>query len=232
MRNPWYRRLLGLALAGIVVGCATTRVVPIPASGVTLDAARGSATAEAQGVQVVVRPSAWSGNPSYLPRYVTPFHLLVTNGSPLPLSYGYADLQLFDEARFQYTALPPADVERILRSADAGGFVVAASAELGSRPILRRRFLHDPFWDPWWWGPPYYPYYALPRLEEVFLQALPVGTLQAGARTQGFVYFPRLRPGVSHLTFEFHHRLGDAPRVLTLPFGVERAGRPGGWAAS
>ena len=54
--------------------------------------------------------------------------------------------------------------------------------------------------------------------------------LQPGARLEGFVYFPRLRAGVRGLSLEFHHRLGELPRVLTLRFGVERdgAGAPGG----
>jgi len=37
-------------------------------------------------------------------------------------------------------------------------------------------------------------------------------------------YFPRLRREASRLSFEFHYRLGGAPRVLTtLPFAIERA---------
>lgn len=193
-----------------------------------LDAARVSATVEAEGVRLVVRPSAWHGSPAYLPSYVTPFHLTIVNAHSLPLQYDYADLRLFDEARFQYTALPPAEVERILRAAGAGEGVLTAAAEPVAAPILRRRFVRDPVRDPWWWGPPswdpwwwYPPYsYPPPRLDDVYLEALPVGTVQAGAWTQGFVYFPRLRPGVRRLALEFHHRLGDAPRVLIVLFGV------------
>ena len=40
-----------------------------------------------------------------------------------------------------------------------------------------------------------------------------VGTAAVGA----------VRPGVSRLTFEFHHRLDSAPHVLTVPLGVEGA---------
>ncbi len=224
---------LGWSVAALVlVGCSTTRFVPVPAGGVTLDPARGTATVEAEGVEVVVRPSAWAGSPSYLPGSVTPFHFLTANGSPVPLTYDYPDLRLFDEGRFQYTALPPVEVERILRSSDrgspvdgvpVGGVMVAATAEAGSRPILRRRFA-DPFWD-WGWGWPY-PYWpSWPRLDDVFLHALPVGTIQPNARIQGFVYFPRLRAGVTRVTLEFHYRLGDTPQVLTVPFGVERTER-------
>jgi hypothetical protein len=208
-----------LVLAGLVLaGCVTTRVIALPAPGVTV-APEGAAVVAAEGVELVVRPSAWQGSPGYLPGYVTPFHCLLVNGTTLPLSYDYADLRLFDEARFQYTALPPVDVGRLLRWGGEPAPVLVASM---SGSYWRRRSL---FWDPWWWdpwwgGPPYY--YA-PRLDDVLSQALPVGTLQAGARTQGFVYFPRLRPEATRLTFELHYRLGGAPRVLTLPFAVERA---------
>lgn len=226
---------LALALAGtLLAGCAPSRqVVPVPAAGIAVELGQ-SAVASPDGVQLVVRPSAWQGSPSYLPGYVTPFHLLVVNGSALPLAYDYGDIRLFDEARFQYTAMPPADVGRILRWSGAAppglpsGPMIAAAGTSVPLHRWRRPLFRDPFWwDPWWWGPPYSPYWPPPRLDDVLTQALPVGTLHAGARTQGFAYFPRLRPEATRLTFEFHHRLGDAPRVLTLLFAVQRAdGRP------
>ena len=210
----------------LATGCVTARVVPLPAGGVVLDAARGSATVGAEGVELVVRPSAWRGSPAYLPAYVTPFHLELVNGSAGPMAYDYPDLRLFDDARYQYTALPPAEVERILRGSGPPGGALAAWAAAGTAPLHRRWPLWDPWWwDPWWgWPPAYAP---PPRLDEVFLQALPVGPLQAGARVRGFAYFPRLRSDATQLTFEFHYRQGDAPRVLTLPFAVQRAARDG-----
>ena len=44
------------------------------------------------------------------------------------------------------------------------------------------------------------------------------------ARLEGFVYFPRLRGAARQLSMEFHHRLGEVPRVLTLTFEVQRDG--------
>jgi hypothetical protein len=207
----------------LLAGCTAPRVVPVPAAGVVLDPAERSATLELEGVQVVVRPSAWRGRPSYLPDYVTPVHLLVTNGSAVPLRYEQADLRLFDEARFQYTALPPKEVTRILRAAGAAapgvGILLA-----GATPSALQHWGGPYYWDPWGPGwPPLYPYYGpAPRYDDVLTQALPVGSLAAGARTQGFVYFPSLRTDARALNFEFHHRLGDAARVLTLPLAVER----------
>lgn len=206
------------------------RVVPVPTDGAALDAAQGSVTVEAEGVQLVVRPSAWRGDPSYLPGYVTPLHLLLVNGSPLRLQYDYADLRLFDEQRFQYTALPPVEVGRLLRSGGSGAADVVVATTSASIPHRRRPVFRGPFWDPWWgpgwWGWPYYPAYAWPpSVEDVLTRALPVGTLEAGARTEGFVYFPRLRPEARRLSFEMHYRLAGAARVFTLPFAVERAAR-------
>ncbi len=231
------RRILGVALAGLLlVGCAAARVVPVPAAGVTLDARQRSASLEAEGVQLVVRPSVWRGSPSYLPSYVTPFHLGLANGSPWPLRYDYGDLRLFDEARFQYTALPPAEVGRLLRwSRGEAGILVAAAGSVSAPIHWRHRPLFwDPWWwDPWWWGPPSSsPYSPPPSVGDVITRALPMGTLQAGARTEGFVYFPLLRREASRLTFEFHYRLGDAPRVLILPFAVDRAATSSGPARS
>ncbi len=219
------RRALGLLLVSALwAGCATTRVVPVPAAGVAVAPGQSAATGP-DGVQLVVRPSAWQGFPGYLPSYVTPFYVELTNGSGQLLAYDYVGLRLYDEARFQYTALPPAQVVQILQAGavPAPPRLVASAAVVA--PLHRRHArlwdpFWDPFWDPWWWGPPYP--YVPPRYDEVFLRALPVVPLQPGARTQGFAYFPRLRPEARRLTFEFAYRLGETPRILTLPFAVER----------
>lgn len=220
-------RLLALAVLMLLgAGCAAgARLRPVASAGAALDPVAGSLTAEAEGVRLVARTPVWRGTPAFLPVYVTPLFLELANGSPHPLRYEHADLRLFDEQRFQYTALPPGEVARILRwSATAGPRVsLAAAVGVGHRrgPLL---------WDPWWWWPPP-PYPAPPPVDRVFLEALPVGTLQPAARVEGFVYFPRLRPAARRLTFEMHYRLGEAPRVFTLSFAVEHgAGHPGGRA--
>jgi hypothetical protein len=222
------RASVGLAAAALTLAaCAAgPRVVPLPAAGTRVEA-DGSVAAEAAGVRLVVRPSAWHGTPASLPAYVTPFHLLLVNGSAAPLAYQYADLRLFDEARFQYTALPPVDVVRLLGSfgaAPAPPVLVASAGRIAGQ--FNRRVWG---WDPWWWGPPGWPLYGpymAPRYDDVLLQALPVGTLDPGARLEGFVYFPRLRPDARRLVLEFHHQLGGIPGVLSLPFAVERASGP------
>ena len=44
------------------------------------------------------------------------------------------------------------------------------------------------------------------------------------ARLEGYVYFPRLRGAARQLSMEFHYRLGELPRILTLTFEVQRDG--------
>jgi hypothetical protein len=227
--------------------------MPLPAAGVTIDPAGRTATGEASGIHVVVEPSAWVSEPENLPAFVTPLFLLVHNASAEPLVFDHPDLRLFDEARFQYTALPPSEVERIMRARYGAvpGPLVAATLE--TPPLVTRRYYPGywarygacwgpywgPYWDPWWpgpWGPPYpygpyyYPY--SPRLDGIHREALPVGVVQPGARVQGFAYFPRLRPEASRLAFEFHYRLGEVPGLLRFPLAVERAVAPGGRPAA
>jgi hypothetical protein len=222
-RAGWWRS--GLLVAVTLFGCAAPRIVPVPVAGVQVDAVQGTASVVAEGVALSVRPSAWRGSPWDLGDYVTPFLIALSNGAAAPLRYDYIDIRLFDDSRFQYTALPPEEVERILRWRSDGDARLAA---VGAPPVIRRRVTPEPIWDPWWhpygwYGWPWY-YPGAPLTGEIYARALPMGVLQPGARLEGFVYFPRLRGGARSLTLEFHHQLGERPRVLTLPFAVERDG--------
>ncbi len=220
------RPLRALLAALLVAGCAAPRIVPVPAAGVQVDPAQGAASVAAEGVELAVRPSAWRGSPWDLRDYVTPFLVALSNGAAVPLRYDYIDFRLFDDSRFQYTALAPIEVERILRWRTAGEERLAA---IGSPPpVLHRRVAPDPHWGRWWdpyswYGWPWY-YPGGPITSDVYARAMPMGALQPGARLEGFVYFPRLRNAARGLTLEFHHHLGELPRVLTLPFEVQRDG--------
>ena len=222
------RVAVGFLIAALA-GCAGPRVVPVPGPGVTIDPGTGAVTVAADDVVLAVRPSAWDGSPGYLPSFVTPLLFLVTNRANEGIVFDHADLRLFDESRFQYTALAPVEVERILRAAGSLTMPVdaplrlAAAVEQPSQPVLRRRVVPPVYWDPWWsW--PAYPYGWQPRLDDIYLQALRVGTLDAGARAEGFVYFPRLREEASRLWLEFHYRRGGADGSLAVPLAVERGG--------
>ena len=212
----------------VLGGCAAPRIVPVPAAGVDVDHIQGAARVAEEGVELIVQPSAWRGSPWDLPDYITPFLVSLSNAAGEPVEYDYTDVRLFDDERFQYTALPPTEVERILRW--RAGDVIRLAATGSPPPVIHRRVLPDPsdwWWDRYGWGSPWY--YPAPIVTEVYVRALPMGALQPGARLEGFVYFPRLRGAARHLALEFHHRLGERPRVLALPFEVERdATKPGG----
>jgi hypothetical protein len=209
----------------LATGCAAPRIVPVPATGVQIDAGTGAASVARDGVALTVQPSAWRGSPWDLRDYVTPFLVTLSNGAAVPLQYDYIGFRLFDDARFQYTALPPVEVERILRWSAGDGVRLAATSS--PPPVIRRRVGPEP--TDWWWDryrwygwPWYYPPY--PPTGDVYLRALPMGGLEPAARLEGFVYFPRLRGAARQLSLEFHHRLGEVPRVLTLTFEVQRDG--------
>ena len=214
--------VVGLSVV-LAAGCAAPRIVPVPAAGVQIDTTQGIASVAGEGVELTVQPSAWNGSPWDLRDYVTPFFVGLSNDTAVAVDYDYESFRLFDDSRFQYTALPPIEVERILRWRAQGEVRLAA---MGSPPIAVRRpvVVTTPGW--WWgrygwWGWPWY-YPGFPPPSDIYLRALPVGTLQATARLAGFVYFPLLRSDARTFTLEFHHRVGEAPRVLTLPFAIER----------
>ena len=217
---------VGPALAALlIVGCTATRIVPVPAPGTQIDAAQSAASVAAAGVELTVQGSAWRGSPWDLDDYVAPFRVSLANGAPGPLHYDYGSFLLFDDSRFQYTALPPAEVERILRSRAEWPDRLAAISS--PPPVIRRRVVPEPYWYPWGWAPygwyDWPPYYrSQPSLEDVYLRALPMGPLQPGARLEGFVYFPRLRSEARSLRLEFHHQVGDVARVLTISFAIDR----------
>ena len=101
-------------------------------------------------------------------------------------------------------------------------------------PVLRRRIVTEPYdwwWDRYgWYGWPWY-YPRLPAVRDVYLRALPMGALQPARAPGGLRLLPPpARRDARGLTLEFHHRLGELPRVLTLRFEVERdaAGASGG----
>src|SRR5262249_34127466 len=210
----------------LAVGCATTRIVPVPTAGVRIDAAQGMASVVGDGLELTVQPSAWRGRPSDLRDFVTPFMVNLANDAAVPVEYDYVSFRLFDDARFQYTALPPVEVERILRWRAQGEVQLAALSS--PPPVLHRQVVPDvPIgWCCGWGGgggpgwPWYYPRY--PVLSDIYLHPPPMGAPPPAARLEGFVYFPRLRGEARALTLEFHHRVGELPRVLTLPFEVER----------
>jgi hypothetical protein len=203
------------------------RIVPVPAPGVAIDPTQATATVAAEGVELTVQASAWRGNPWDLDDYVAPFLIGLTNGAAIPLHYDYRSFRLFDDARFQYTALPPAEVERILRARAAVEDRLAATS--ASSLPRRRRVVPDPYWYAWGWAP--YAWYGWPwyypgpgplPLDDVYLRALPEGPLQPAARLEGFVYFPRLRQDARGLRLEFHYQVGERPHVLALAFAIDR----------
>jgi len=225
--TPRSRILVGLAIL-LAAGCATSRIVPVPAAGVRIDAARGVASITGESLELTVQPSAWRGSPGDLRDFVTPFLVTLANDGAVPVEFDYVSFRLFDDARFQYTALPPVEVERILRWRTQGEVRLAALSS--PPPVLHRQVVPAVGWCcgyGWGWWPGW-PWYYPPRylvLSDIYLHALPMDPLQPAARLEGFVYFPRLRQEARTLTLEFHHRVGELPRILTLPFEVERDSR-------
>jgi hypothetical protein len=212
-----------LAAALVVTGCATPRLVPVPAPGVEVDAARRTVRVAREGVELAVEPSAWRARPPDLADYVTPLLVRLANRGPAPVDYDETGFRLVDGARAPALALPPDEVVRVLQR--QAGAPVRLAAIGSPPPVLHRRILGGPG-DAWWdrdlaerW-----PGAAVAPAIDLGLLALPTGSpLPPGARVDGFLYFRALRGAARPVALEFHYRVGGRPRVLTLPFEIVRA---------
>ena len=220
-----------LASVLILTGCAGIRWMPLP-DGAAVDPATRSAAQSRDGVTMTVQASAWRGSPAALEAYVTPIAFHVANGGSQILRIGGEDLVLFDELNRQSTPLPPERVAAMFRSAVGPAWVsMALAVETGSvRPIRHRRFIDDPFfphpffWRPWWWEP----WPPPERVDDLFLQALPLGRIYPGAQIRGFVYFTKVDPTARRLTLRIGYTFegGGAPGEMIFTFAAE--GKSGG----
>src|SRR3981081_50824 len=126
----------------VAAGCAHTPVlVPAPEAQ-RLPGQPAAAVASAEGVQVTVNSQRWKGQPGDLDSIVTPLHVVVENGSRVPIRIRYRDFTLTNSQGLQSAAIPPFAIQR------PGSRVVAVAPAFPADRFLLLR--------------PYYPLY--PRL--------------------------------------------------------------------
>ena len=68
--------------------------------------------ASAEGVQVTVNSQRWKGQPGDLDSIVTPLHVVVENGSQVPIRIRYRDFTLTNSQGLQSAAIPPFAIQR------------------------------------------------------------------------------------------------------------------------
>jgi hypothetical protein len=222
---------LGLILGIFLLsGCASRQLVPIPDGG-SIDPQFRSATKSDRGVTIRVQASAWSGRPSDLSSYVTPFYLLVRNDTDKTLFFDYANMTIIDENRVQYNSLPPETVVGIIRADFRPGlfFRPFFSFGFGYSRFYRYHgfstFFYDPFFDPFYPGWYYPPAYYSVRYDDIFTKAFTPGILQPNAKFEGFVYFKKVSTKAEHVTVEIGYEVEGEPRRLSFPFMREADSR-------
>ncbi|MCI0572602.1 MAG: hypothetical protein L0Y66_17755 [Myxococcaceae bacterium] len=230
-------RTLVLTLLLASSACVTTTQL-IPDPDIILDAE--AATAEGEGVRLLVDADAWRGNPPDLESVLVPLLVQVENRSGRPLRLTHGNFVLVGDSGFRFAALPPFD---------AGG-EQHAEGVIDRRPLVRIRgsftwgFGWGPYgpYSPWgfggpwgfgpWWGPwGGWGAWTVPVVVEplptrdMVRRALPEGTLEDGGTMSGFLYFPDV--GTHEQRVELVATLTDARRdkafgTLRIPFRVQR----------
>ncbi|HEX3036817.1 MAG TPA: hypothetical protein VHT73_17145 [Thermodesulfobacteriota bacterium] len=233
------KAILILSILLLIIGCAPSRdIVPLPSNGSVDPQLRTSSKIE-NGVKVTVKTSAWSGSPSSLKNYVTPFYVEIQNNTNEILTFGYDDLVLFSENRTQYNAFPPATVADILKAKYQSGYAYYPypSISLGTGFFYGRPYYYPwrPYFGPFgfydyydyygyypYWYPPAYSYRSVDT-EDVFTEALIPGSVYPNAKLQGFVYFKKIPKEVQRVTLEVGYNIqGEEGRhTLSFPFELK-----------
>ena len=212
------KRLVGLVLLG--AACAFEPVL-VPDTGANTLGDKVAFT-ETQGVRVSVNGDAWRGEPFNLPDVLTPLHVSIENGGPVPLRLAYRDFAIIGESGMRYAALPPLQAESQLPTGRVSGVKLytvtyrAAPARTAPR-FHHRRFYVAPHYGyyypgyPLWASP--FPYasfgptpYSWPQrlpTEDMIAEALPEGVLEPGGHVDGFVYFQGVTQREDHVKFDF-----------------------------
>jgi len=187
--------LLSLGLLGAlaaVSGCAGPTLRPATSVGT------GAIVQEAPGLRISVEAEAWHGRPRSLPERVLPFLVQLKNAGSAPLTIQRTDFLLLDDANRQYGPLAPSEVVTLLGGRASG---VGVSPSVGISGSTAGSTVFGVGLGISLGG-------SGDDTRDVISQALPEGSLLAGAEIKGFVYFPRPAAGYKSL------RLVVAPREI------------------
>jgi len=235
-------RAFGLVAASLLVASGCIHEAQLrPSTGAQLQQGDASAArAAASGVVLVADGAAWKGTPENLERSLTPVFVRLENDSGRPLRLQYGDFAMVGrESRFRYAALPPLTLGDTVASAqqkDPGrvGLYLGLGSAWGYGPYGRHgRYggRYGPFVGPF---SPFYPdpyYYGGYRCEEplptrdMLEQALPEGTLEAGGRVEGFLYFQGVAERETQVVLQARlvdGKTGEPFGTLDIPFQVRR----------
>jgi hypothetical protein len=204
----------------ILAGCASHLV---PAPDAIRAGGRDAAIAEEQGVRIVARTNAWRGYPPNLDFELTPVLVTIDNQGARPVRVRHESFALTGTDR-TFAALAPFEID--------GAVAVQVPAGPGWAPWHSPAYLGYPYafpsdsfywrryaWDPFYWDRYWTDWVRLPTGDMV-QKALPEGTVEAGDRVAGFVYFERVRD-VEAVTFQTNlvdARTGEQFGVVTIPF--------------
>lgn len=191
-------------------GCGP-KIIPIAMSGAVIDEDKGSISLEKDGITVTAKASMLYRTPYDLEDYFTPFDVTVRNETGEEITIGYGDFLLLDEKGGQHRAYAPEKMTEIIKSDPE--YVVRPYTVTVQLPDLKS--YTDPNVPPPY--PPGHDYYSSSepyfdasyghwmypafsnrdrrdvsgetRMQDIYLSALPVGTVINGAQVTGNVYF-------------------------------------------
>jgi hypothetical protein len=219
MARPQTSYLAALAL--LVSGCSSVKLVPVAA------AAPGLSVAASSGVEV--RADTRAAAPSAVPPNLTPVRLSVTNRSDRPVYVQLQDIELHGPSH-ELSAVPPRSIEPRHRIASLGldpasPFVVEQSVEgVGPHAGRTESVLLEPGIGTGT-APTYAPGKTDRARAELLESSFEGGAIQSGQTREGFIYFRQLPEHADRLTLQVGVRPAPdhAPAtVLQIPYTTTR----------
>jgi hypothetical protein len=217
-------RLVGLAVVVLAFSACAARLRPAPEAELAPDGSPG-AVAEASGVRLEARVSAWRSWPPNLEAAALPVLVTLDNTGTLRLRVRYEDFEFVSDDGRRFAARSPFALT---------GFVSQPVAAYGypywgPGPFFYPRFRRTAFVGPFFHDPFYYDYFppvayvGLPSGDMVQL-ALRESVVEPQTRVSGFIYFERLPGKLDRLELTLHlvdAATGDARGEISIPFVLE-----------
>jgi len=228
-----------LILFLFISGCGP-KIIPISVTGAEVDEDKLSISIEKEGITVQARVAYFRRTPYDLESYLVPFKIQVRNETGKEINIGYENFVLLDNKGNQYRPYSPEKIAEIIKSdpeyAVKPPTVAIALPNMMNYtspnypPPYPSGYDYYPYGEPyfdgsighWTYPPSYYDRYRRDQrgetlMQDIYLDALPVGGILDGAQVSGNLYFKADMLYMSSLKVRFSMN----GVTIELPFSIK-----------
>ncbi|MDH3973954.1 MAG: hypothetical protein OEV42_06715 [Deltaproteobacteria bacterium] len=228
-----------LILFMFISGCGP-KFMPVAVSGAKIDEKNRSITIGKEGISIKASVSYFTRTPYDLESYLVPFNMRVRNETGKEINIAYENFILLDDKGNQYRPYPPEKISEIIKS-DPEYAVKPPTVAISlpnmanyTSPAFAPPYPYgydyypygEPYFDAsvghWVYPPSYYDRYRRDQtgetlMQDIYLDALPMGGIVDGAQVSGDLYFKADTQFMNSLKV----RVSINGVIIELPFNVK-----------